>query len=608
VFISFSEPASAIRIILYKTQISTMKKIFFLLSMFIISSYLGLCQSNITLSNPLALPVLLGNYDPAVYTPTVIQNNADSILHGIVNNVSKDTLFGYLTKIDSYYNRNTGSDTVSETRGIGAVRRWIYKKYGEYSEQNENRLLVTYMDFDVNVCWQTHHRNVLAILPGLDTSNKEIMLIEGHFDTRCHGVCDTASYTPGMEDNGSGTVMIMELARIMSRYAFDHTILFATVTGEDQGLYGSSALATYLKNNNVKIRAVFNNDVIGGVICGQTSSPPGCPGLNAVDSTHVRIYSYSQSIDSASKSPHKQLARYIRLHQDEQINPLLTTPMTIDIINAEDRTGRSGDHIPFRQKGYTAIRFTSHNEHGNGTGNPPDRQHTSDDILGMDTTIPPDGVIDSFFVNPDYLRRNVIMNGVNLGWLAIAPPTPSPEYTLSGDSMIITLSNTDTVYKHYRVAIRTQHTGTLNWDTVLTFTNTNQIILPGFGINKNKILSVANVKNGVESLFSTEYTFLAVGIGSNSVKDWGIQLQQNRPNPFIDQTEFIIEVAESVRMHDAVLNITDMAGRILRQIAFRISPGMNYVTLQKEGLASGIYTYSLLVSNKLVSAGKMSVY
>lgn len=584
-----------------------MKKSIFLLFLMINSSYIGFSQTNISLSNLAALEILKGNYNPALYTPTVILSNPDSILRGLVYGVSKDTLLSYLTKIDSYFNRNTGSDTVSETRGIGAVRRWIYKKYGEYSAQCENRLVVSYMDFDVSVCGQNHHRNVLAILPGLDSANKDILVIEGHFDTRCHGACDTTCYTPGMEDNGSGTVLVMELARLMSRYAFDHTILFATVTGEDQGLYGSKALATYLKNNDVQIRSVFNNDVIGGVICGQTSSPPGCPGLNAIDSTHVRIYSYSQSVDTAANSPHRQLARYIRLHQDERINPLLTTPMTLDIIAAEDRTGRSGDHIPFRQKGYTAVRFTSRNEHGNGTGNPPDRQHTSDDILGMDTSLPPDGVIDSFFVDPNYLRRNIIMNGVNLGWLAIAPPMPIPEYTLSGDTMIITLHDADTVYKHYRVGIRSQHTGTLNFDTVLTYMNTSRLLLTGFETNKNQLLSVANVKNTVESLFSAEYAFLALGIGSNSVKDWGILLHQNRPNPFWEQTEFVIEVAENVRITDAVLIIADMTGRNLKNIPVPLSPGMNYLTYRNDGLASGIYTYSLMVSNKLITSGKMMV-
>lgn len=583
------------------------KSLFFLLILMSLTLH-SYSQTNITLNNPEAQQILLGNYDPTNYTPVVIINHPDSILNGIVNDVSKDTLISYLLKIDSYHNRNTGSDTLSETRGIGAVRRWIHKKYSEYRTQCENRLVVTYMDFDVNVCGQNHHRNVLAILPGLDTTNKEIMVLEGHFDTRCQGVCDTSCYSPGMEDNGSGTVLVMELARIMSRYAFDHTILFASVTGEDQGLYGSTALSTYMKNNNIPIRSVFNNDVIGGIICGQTSSPPSCPGLNAIDSTHVRIFSYSYANDTSWNSPHKQLARYIRLHQDERINPLLSTPMTVDIIVFEDRIGRSGDQVPFRQRGYTSIRFCSKNEHGNGAGIPPDRQHTTGDILGLDTTVPPDGVIDSFFVDPNYLRRNIIMNGVNLGLLAIAPPSPLPEFTLSGDTVSITLQNADTVYKHYRVGIRSRHSRSLYFDTVYTFINTTQILISGLGSNITRFLSVANVKNNVESLFCGEYALLAVGIGSNSMKDWGIMMHQNRPNPFSEQTEIIIEASDNVRIKDAMLIITDLTGRTLRNIPMEISPGLNQFTLRNEGLARGMYTYSMRVSNKIISAGKMSVY
>jgi hypothetical protein len=584
-----------------------MKKSLFFLLLIISLSFRGLGQTNITLSNPEAQQILNGNYNPANYTPSVIINHPDSILFGIVNDVSKDTLISYLMKIDSYYNRNTGSDTLSDTRGIGAVRRWIHKKYNEYRAQCEDRLVVTYMDFDVNVCGQYHHRNVLAILPGLDTTNKEIMVIEGHFDTRCQGVCDTSCYSPGMEDNGSGTVLVMELARIMSRYAFDHTILFASVTGEDQGLYGAKALSTYLKNNHVPIRSVFNNDVIGGIICGQTSSTPSCPGLNAIDSTHVRIFSYSMYNDTSWNSPHKQLARYIRLHQDERINPLLSTPMTVDIIVSEDRGGRSGDHIPFRQQGYTAIRFCSKNEHGNGSGTPPDRQHTSGDILGLDTTVPPDGVIDSFFVDPNYLRRNIIMNGVNLGLLAIAPPSPLPEFILSGDTLTITMQDADTVYRHYRVGIRSRGSGSLYFDTVYTFINTTHLLIPGLGPDKTRFLSVANVKNNVESLFSGEYALLAVGIGSNSMQDWGIIMHQNRPNPFSEQTEIIIEASVNVNIKNAMLVITDVTGRTLRIIPVKVCPGMNPFTLKNDGLASGMYTYSLRVSNKIISAGKMIV-
>jgi len=585
-----------------------MKKSLFCLLMILVPAILAIGQANITLSNPEAQQILFGNYNPANYTPSVIINHPDTLLHGIVNEVSKDTLISYLLKIDSYHNRNTGSDTISENNGIGAVRRWIYKKYREYRASCEDRLVASYMDFDISVCGQSHHRNVIAVLPGLDTTDKEIMVIEGHFDTRCEGACDTSCYSPGMEDNGSGTVLVMELARIMSQYAFNHTIIFASVTGEDQGLYGAKALSAYLKNNNVPIRAVFNNDVIGGIICGQTSSPPGCPGLNAIDSTHVRIFSYSQYNDTAWNSPHKQLARYIRLHQEERINPLLSTPMMVDIIIYEDRIGRSGDQIPFRQKGYTSLRFCSKNEHGNGAGIPPDRQHTTGDIIGLDTTIPPDAVIDSFFVDPNYLRRNIIMNGVNLGLLAIAPPSPTPEFTLSGDTVCITLHDADTVYKHYRVGVRSRHSGTLYFDSVFTFTNTVKLTIPGLFSGSNRYLSVANVKDNVESLFCAEYLLLPVGIGSNSMKDWGIMMHQNRPNPFTEKTEILIEASDYVGIKNAVMLINDITGRNIRSIPLEISPGKNQLTIQKEGLAKGMYTYSLLNSNRIVSVGKMSVY
>ena len=490
-----------------------MKK-FFLPVIFAIITGTAIAQSNMTVSNPLVLPVLLGKYNPAAYVPPVILNYPDSVLHGIVNRCSEDTLIKYLVRIDTYHNRNSGSDTVSDNHGIGAVRRWLYGKFLDYRAACNNRFLVSWMDFDCPICGQNHHRNIFGVLPGLDTTGKEVVLIEAHYDTRCEGACDTACYSPGMEDNGSGTVLVMELARIMTRYAYNHTLVFALMTGEDEGLFGAKAFSQWIKDNNITIRAVLNNDVIGGITCGRTSSPPGCPGLNATDSTHVRVFSFSPNNDSTAVSQCKQLARYIRLHQEEQINPLLTTPMTIDIMITEDRTGRGGDHIPFRQKGYNAIRFTSRNEHGNGTGTPPDRQHSVRDILGIDLSVPPDGIIDSFFVDPGYLRRNLIMNGVNLGWLAMAPPIPHPEWTRSSGGIRIRLSGADSVYQHYRVGIRTKRSGTLYFDTVYTF-YTNHITIGGLDSHNTYFVSVANVKNGVESLFCDEYPVFETGLIPN---------------------------------------------------------------------------------------------
>jgi len=583
-----------------------MKKSSLFLFLAIISGT-AVTQTNMTVSNPLILPVLLGNYNPAAYTPSVIINAPDSILNGIVNRCSKDTLVKYLTRIDSYHNRNSGSDTVSVTHGIGAVRRWIYGKFLEYSTACNDRMLVSWMDFDGYICGQLHHRNIFGVLPGLDTTDKEIVLIEAHFDTRCEGVCDTACYSPGMEDNGSGTVLVMELARIMTRYAYNHTIVFALVTGEDQGLFGSTGFAQWLKINNIKLRAALNNDVIGGFICGQTSSPPGCPGLNAIDSTHVRIFSFSSYNDSTAVSPNKQLARYIRLHQEEHINPLLTTPMTIDIIITEDRVGRSGDQVPFRQNGYTSIRFTSRNEHGNGTGTPPDRQHSVRDILGVDLTLPPDGIVDSFFVDPGYLRRNLIMNGVNLGWLAVAPPIPQPEWTPVSGGIGIHLHGADSIYQHYRVGVRTKRSGTLYFDTVYTFFS-NHITIDGLASNKTYFFSVANVKDGVESLFCNEFSILAVGLNRHPEKDSGIRILPNNPNPFSESTRFIVEAGTDVQLDKTTIDVSDVMGRRIQTIPVRISPGLNTFEYKNSNGIRGIFIYTLCDAGRSICSGKMVIY
>jgi hypothetical protein len=172
----------------------------------------------------------------------------------------------------------------------------------------------------------------------------------------------------------------------------------------------------------------------------------------------------------------------------------------------EDRTGRGGDQIPFRQKGFPAIRFTEQNENGNGKGLPPDRQHSTRDILGLDKSVPPDSIIDSFFVEPNYLHRNIIMNGVNLGLLANAPPSPTPVYQQTPEGMVIKIKGPDALYKDYRVGVRSAGSGSLYFDTVYTFKNTTRLVIRGLDPAKTWHLSVSNVKNNVESLFSEEFT------------------------------------------------------------------------------------------------------
>jgi len=580
-----------------------MKKTLFIL-MAIMPVTFALSQTNMSVSNPEAEAVIMGNYDPSGYIPGTIINHVDSILHGIVNDVSSDTMINWLQHIDSFHNRNTGSDTISQTNGIGAVRRWLYGKFTQISEANQNRLLVSYMDFDAQICGMSHHKNVFGVLPGLDTTKKEIVFIEGHFDTRCEGSCDTACYSPGMDDNGSGTVLVLELARVMSRYAFDHTVIFALPTGEDQGLYGGRAFANYFHNQNVEIRACLNNDVIGGIACGMTSSPPSCPYFNHIDSTNMRIFSYSFPNDSSRNSKHKQLARYIQLHQEEDINPLLETPMQINIILREDRQGRSGDHIPFRQRGYTSIRFCSQNEHGNGSGTPPDRQHTTTDVLGLDLTIPPDGILDTFFVDPGYLRRNAVMNGVNLGYLAMAPNRPDPEFTPLPDGFIFQMTGNDTVYQNYRVAVRSLETGTLNWDTLYNFTGTSTLEVTGLDPDKEYFVSVMNVENGFEGLASIEYTHLIVGIGHTHMIN-NIYMLQTIPNPFSDETCITVQVGDEWINASAEILIRDLAGKKVKSVSVVLDQSRKTILIKNDSGMKGVYTCTLLVNGQSVQTRKL---
>ncbi|NDD35314.1 MAG: M28 family peptidase, partial [Flavobacteriia bacterium] len=281
-----------------------MKRIFTLTAL--LACFSGVfAQSNFVVTSSVADAVLAGNFDPATYalgstaTPRAISAS-------IYQDLNADSLKAYIVHLASFENRNTGSDTLSATRGIGAARRWVYQSFQRFSSQQNGRLIPSYFQFDQGICGMAQHRNILAVLPGTDTANHQIILIEGHMDSRCDTPCDTACLAEGVEDNASGTALVMELARIMSAHEYPATLVFMVTIGEEQGLYGAGAFAQYADQENLPIAAVFNNDVIGGIICGQTSSAPSCPGVNAIDSTQVRLFS-AGSFNSA----HKQLARYV---------------------------------------------------------------------------------------------------------------------------------------------------------------------------------------------------------------------------------------------------------------------------------------------------------
>ncbi len=555
-------------------------------------------QTNILVTNPLADAVLKGNYTPSDYAASNAIDDKSAIVQGINAGVNPDSLKAYIIRMAEFYNRNTGSDTLSPVTGIGAARQWAYDKFTEFSAQNENRLLVSYLRFDQTICSVTRHRNIFAVLPGSDVNNHEVVIIEGHIDSRCLGVCDTACLAEGIEDNASGAALVLELARVMSQNTYRNSIVFMLTIGEEQGLYGANAFSQYAVNNDLPLKAVFNNDVVGGIICGETSSPPSCPGLNDIDSTSVRLFSYG------SNTLNKQLARFTHLEYREELLPQVAVPMTIYIMSGEDRIGRGGDHIPFREDGYPAIRTTAANEHGdasNGTGYT-DRQHTSDDILGVDTDN--DMIIDSFFVDFNYLARNSVINGVSAAMAAIGPKTPDFDVVSYNDSSLTVTIIPDMAYPEYRIALRT--TGT-DWDTV--YTTTSQVETIYLDSNNFYFVSVATVdSSGTESLFSPEKTISHYWLALEEEPDLpgaGYTLLQNRPNPFDEATIISVYVSQPEKYHRAEIIIQDLAGNLVKALPIALDYGTNDVLYEHGYGAQGVYMYSLVVDGQVISKKRM---
>lgn len=556
-------------------------------------------QTNIRSSNPLAEKILLGNYSPVDYIPTQVIADPKQIASGINNEVLADSLYHYINALKTFRNRNTASDTVSGTIGIGAARRWVYSMFQSFAAPTAGRLIPSYLEFNhTAICNQANglYKNIFTVLPGTDTTDKSIIIIEGHMDSRCEDVCDLVCQAEGIEDNATGTALVMELARTMSKYTFKNTVVFLVVIGEEQGLYGADAFAKYCQQKGIQVKAVLNNDVIGGIICGKTSSPPSCPGLNAIDSTQVRLFSASKNA-----SPHKALARYTKLQYQEELLPIVKVPMTVSIMNAEDRTGRGGDHIPFRQLGYAAIRFTAANEHGdaNPVAGYTDRQHSTRDVLGVDRNT--DGKVDSFFVDFNYLGRNAVINGVTA--TMIAQGVAVPTYTANSAAGKIMVTITSAPATAYRIGLRTIS----NDFKALYTSSTANFEIPDVKADTTYFVSVAAVNaDGVESLFGAEKQVkgtLSTGIAPKV--NSSAELLNTYPNPADETTTITINVLDKSQIKSAKIQITNLQGQLIKELAFIPENGLNEVIYDHGYNATGIYQYSLVIDGRVLATKKM---
>ena len=571
-----------------------------LLCISLLSITISFAQTNILSTSALAEQIMKGNYDPAKYNSANAVTDPHEIVKLFTKQMSADSLHKYLNVLATFYTRNSASDTLSETRGIGAARRWAYRQFDRFSATNNNRLIPSYLQFDhTQMCGVIRHRNIFAVLPGLDTTDKSIVIVEGHIDSRCKEVCDTTCLAQGMEDNGSGTALVLELARVMSKCAFKRTVVFLLTTGEEQGTYGAEAFAAYAQQKGIKIRAVLNNDISGGVFCGYTSSAPSCPGFGHIDSTHVRLFSAG-----GFNSAHKQFARFVKLEYKEEAKPFMDVETDIVIMSGEDRTGRGSDHIPFRQKNFTAIRMTAANENGNANVSDPnykDRQHTSKDILGLNTDTDPD--LDSFFVDFNYLKRNTIINATAVGMAAAGPKVPEFTAVANGNGGIVVSITGQPAYIKFRIAVRTK---TNDWDSVYTLSNKFVDTLR-FSSTGNRSVSVASVdENGIESLFSKEILVnvtTATREQSNSKRS--IYIAANTPNPSDEQTLITVFSEKDLSDKNSYLSITDLNGREVAFMPIKLYAEANEILYNHGFQTSGIFICTLVVDGKKVDAARL---
>ncbi len=284
--------------------------------------------------------------------------------------------------------------------------------------------------------------------------------------------------------------------------------------------------------------------------------------------------------------------------------PFVTVPMMVTVMSGEDRSGRGGDHIPFRQNGFASCRFTSANEHGDASNGPgyTDRQHTTNDILGVDTDL--NGTIDSFFVDFNYLSRNACINGAGASIAALGPKKPDFNIaTIPGPGIVIHVTQ-ESNYSFYRVGVRST---TNDWDSVYTISGYYDTIFPP--VSNVYYVSIASVdENGLESLFSKEVVIQNSQISVSELEQESvkpIELLQNRPNPFDEATIIGVLVNQEVNYKNAAIVVYDINGKKVENMKIDLKPGVNEAFYQHGYGKTGTYFYTLVIDGNEISRKSM---
>jgi hypothetical protein len=425
-------------------------------------------------------PLLLHSATPTEAIPAA---PVDQQIAAALQNVSAQRIQQTIEKLVSFQTRHTlSSDQPASTgKGINAASEWIQSEFESYSKACGGCLEVKTDEFTQEqgnrIPGPTKLRNVYAVLRGSDPANaSRIVLVTGHYDSRNSETNDATGASPGANDDGSGTAVSLECARVLSQHKFPATIIFLTVAGEEQGLYGSAHFAKMAKAQNWDIEAVLNNDIVGG---------DKTPGATVQDPHRVRVFSEGIPMDASESAlklirslggendgASRQLARYIASVSKQYLPTAQFHPL---MVFRRDRYLRGGDHTSFNEQGFAAVRFTEYRENY-------DHQHqnvrTENGVEYGDL---------AKFVDYNYVANVARLNAATLASLASAPAPPAQvrilTKALQNDSTLIWEASPGGLATGYLVLWR--DTGAPDWEHAQSFGNVTQASVP---ISKDNVI------------------------------------------------------------------------------------------------------------------------
>lgn len=365
-----------------------------------------------------ALPLVL-TASPAALAQAVPSTEVPFV-YETVEAVSADRIEADIARLAGFGTRHTLSETESDTRGIGAARRWIFEEFERISADCGGCLEVIYVSDTISgetrIPEPTEVVSVLAIQRGTLDPDRYVMM-SGDIDSRVTDPLDGTSDSPGANDNASGMAGVIEAARVLSQRQFAGSIIYAGLSGEEQGLFGGQIVAAHALEQGWRIKAVINNDMIsniGGIdgVINNTTARVFSEGTRAVETPEeARIRRFT---GGEVDSPSRNLARYIDRVADQYI-----TNLDVMMVYRLDRFGRGGHHRPFNDAGIPAVRIMETHEHY-------DRQHQ--DLRTEDGRAYGD-VMEG--VDSGHAAKLTSLNVATLALLASAPPFPA-NVTLSG--------------------------------------------------------------------------------------------------------------------------------------------------------------------------------